>query len=158
MDSFPLENLPIEIVIDIFDEACQNYRDAVLASVESELEVPCPYEKRHCRKKPLVTPVSLSQVCRIWKEVVFSTPKLWDTIHLVVDTRKYGDDKEMYMKCSMLLKKWLQRTGAVPLTMIIGEYAVACKEYGDGSIMEQIIERIGQCKFLNILQVSILLA
>ncbi|KAF8993634.1 hypothetical protein BDQ17DRAFT_1412901 [Cyathus striatus] len=59
MDSFPLQHLPIEIVTEMFDEACRDYRDAVLASVEA---VPCPYENRHCRNKPLATPASLGQV------------------------------------------------------------------------------------------------
>ncbi|KIM29288.1 hypothetical protein M408DRAFT_68186, partial [Serendipita vermifera MAFF 305830] len=50
----PIRKLPVEILSEIFV---------------------------HCRTVSWLAPVKISEVCRLWRQVVLSTPRAWTSIH-----------------------------------------------------------------------------
>ncbi|KAF8987324.1 hypothetical protein BDQ17DRAFT_1375249 [Cyathus striatus] len=105
--------LPVELIAEIFNFSCEDYRRHVRNAMDeippknvthSEIIV-IRHEKQEYSVSPVVT---ISQVCRAWKEIAYHTPVLWDT--LFVDKRGC---------LSIKLKEWLDRSVNCPLTVKI---------------------------------------
>ncbi|KDR86092.1 hypothetical protein GALMADRAFT_150404 [Galerina marginata CBS 339.88] len=62
---------------------------------------------------PLAAPLTLGAVCRSWRQIAWSTPRLWSTISILLNPHKYP-------ACSGLVKQWLARSGHLPLSVYMG--------------------------------------
>lgn len=60
----------------------------------------------------MTTPLTISAVCRDWRQAAFSEPRLWNSIYLVAVPYKAKIQAE-------LLRDWLSRSGSLPLTIEI---------------------------------------
>ncbi|KAF7365216.1 F-box domain-containing protein [Mycena venus] len=60
----------------------------------------------------LVEPLSLGQICRIWRQIALSTPALWSTFHIELDHRF----QEKYL---FLTRTFLSRAASMPLSFSV---------------------------------------
>lgn len=70
-----------------------------------------------------VLPLVLGAVCKEWRDIVWNSPQLWDTIDLVLS-------QDHYKTQLILLKDWLERGGRCPLSITlhyIGFFAMHTK-------------------------------
>ncbi|EDR04078.1 uncharacterized protein LACBIDRAFT_306323 [Laccaria bicolor S238N-H82] len=86
---FPINQLPAEIKAEIFFNALGSLTDFVG-----------------------VTPFFLGKICRCWRDVVWSTPILWTTLHLRLS-------RDNYKAQAALLRDWLFRTGKLPISFCL---------------------------------------
>lgn len=54
----------------------------------------------------------ICQVCRAWRQVAISTPRLWSDITIFLEEKRLGDQMS-------LLRTWCERSGALPLTIAL---------------------------------------
>ena len=80
--SSPTAKIPTEILIEIFQIACQ------------------PVDNGH-RTRKTVTPLFIGSICRQWRDVAWSTPLLWNTIFLHV-SRKNHDSQVQLLRVRLL--------------------------------------------------------
>ncbi|KAF7311270.1 F-box domain-containing protein [Mycena kentingensis (nom. inval.)] len=98
LDSSPVAQLPSEIVSEIFIHCLPLYPK-------------CP---------PLLgtdstSPTALSQICGLWRAIAHATPQLWRGIALNPEyTRSRTLDSQ-----EDVVRDWLQRSGTVPLSVVI---------------------------------------
>jgi hypothetical protein len=59
-------------------------------------------------------PLKLGSVCRKWRQLAWSTPDLWTTISIVIDSSMTKSTSE---SLPGLLREWLGRSGVLPLTI-----------------------------------------
>jgi F-box-like len=125
--SSPILKLPPEVTIEIF-EAC-------LPVINWSMEDPT-----HCyRRIPNATiPLVISGVCNTWRNLAFSTPKLWRSISVQHDDCRSELDVEV-------LCEWISRSGSTPLSIhmwlsgnetalvdsILGIFADCCERWRD---------------------------
>ncbi|KAF9483077.1 hypothetical protein BDN70DRAFT_874313 [Pholiota conissans] len=105
----PFRRLPDDMLREIFIACLQDDRNAFMS----------------CREAPLL----LGLVCRKWRDLAYSTPTLWASLHipypvpvdrtLVMDYHLLRTDVEMAMveKHYTAVKDWLHRSGACPLSI-----------------------------------------
>ncbi|KAF8991756.1 hypothetical protein BDQ17DRAFT_1432877 [Cyathus striatus] len=75
---------------------------------------------RHERREHIATPVTLSQVCRAWKDFTYHTPFLWDTVFVDMNDPHVTTYEDLAIsKAAKKLKKWLDRAGNYPVTVKI---------------------------------------
>ncbi|KXN82028.1 hypothetical protein AN958_03279 [Leucoagaricus sp. SymC.cos] len=60
-------------------------------------------------------PLSLGLVCRRWREVVYTTPKLWTSIHIVATP--LSPERDIARR--QVVSSWLSRSGILPLSISI---------------------------------------
>ncbi|KAJ7762478.1 hypothetical protein B0H16DRAFT_515485 [Mycena metata] len=89
-----LNHLPPEIVSEIFIQFLPLYPEAPPLSGS-------------------LSPLLLGQICRRWREIALSTPKLWRAIQFELE---YGDFEKQDMHAE-LLDAWLSRSGHCPLAL-----------------------------------------
>ncbi|KAK7000455.1 F-box domain-containing protein [Favolaschia claudopus] len=89
----PMARLPLEIQSHIF----------LLVDGDSENDLPKP--------APRSPPMLFLNVCRLWRDIALSTPRLWTEIQL--DSLPRGSDD------SALCKLWLERPGNLPLSLTL---------------------------------------
>jgi F-box-like len=87
----PMARIPSEILIEIFQIACKPVRDGYTSSQE-------------------VTPLFIGSICRLWRDVAWSTHLLWSTIFLHV-SRDHHDTQ------IQLLGEWLLNAKSAPLSI-----------------------------------------
>ena len=85
----PTARIPPEILAEIFQIACQ------------------PVDNGH---RQAVTPLFLGSICRLWRDIVWSTPLLWSTILLRVSRKQPGAQVQ-------LLADWLLNARSAPLSI-----------------------------------------
>ncbi|KAF6753372.1 hypothetical protein DFP72DRAFT_1170823 [Ephemerocybe angulata] len=90
MASFPLMDLPHELVIEIFQ----------FATIV------------HGRQANAVCPLLLGKICRSWRAVVFETCTFWREVNLIIDPHAF------FTQIS-LLAEWTARAGGSPLSVSI---------------------------------------
>ncbi|KAF8959976.1 hypothetical protein BDZ97DRAFT_1367799 [Flammula alnicola] len=61
---------------------------------------------------PDCTPFLLGAVCKVWRDVAWSTPSLWASITIHVDFRHVEQPVQ-----TLLTKEWLSRSGKLPLSI-----------------------------------------
>ena len=83
----PTARIPSEILTEIFQTACQLVDDD---------------------HKQAVTPLFIGSICRLWRDIAWSTPLLWNTILLHVSQKRHGAKLQ-------LLGDWLLRARTAPL-------------------------------------------
>nr|GAT55179.1 predicted protein [Mycena chlorophos] len=62
-------------------------------------------------------PLLLVQVCRYWRDLAYSIPRLWASMHVVVGDA--ADDAEAVGHIISEIAVWLKRSGAVPLAVTL---------------------------------------
>src|SRR5258708_4803368 len=59
-------------------------------------------------------PLKLGSVCRKWRQLAWATPDLWTTLHIGIKPSMMHSTAE---SLPGLLREWLTRSGALPLTI-----------------------------------------
>ena len=88
----PMARIPSDILIKIFQIACQ------------------PVYKKNFRSKQAVTPLFIGSICRLWRDVAWSTPLIWNTIFLYISRKHHATQIQ-------LLRDWLLNARSAPLTI-----------------------------------------
>lgn len=86
------------------------------------------------------TPLLLGSICRRWRDVVWTTPQLWRTIHLEAPMGRYRASH------SHLLEEWLLRSRLLPLSIFLKFGKPAGREGGRHVLrMWQIMDVVARC-------------
>ncbi|CAK5265892.1 unnamed protein product [Mycena citricolor] len=97
----PLRRLPVELVEEIFSACLPVARNCVMSATEA--------------------PVILGRVCRSWRTISLTMPRLWSRLHIVEPTRPFNSPYGVFeSKLSQRLevtKTWLERSGECPLSI-----------------------------------------
>ncbi|KAF7314718.1 F-box domain-containing protein [Mycena kentingensis (nom. inval.)] len=88
----PMRRMPDDVLRAVFLHTLPKTRNVVLGPKEG--------------------PLLLSLVCRRWRDVALSTPRLWASLHIVIPTTSATANA-----LQSVVGAWLSRTGAVPLSM-----------------------------------------
>ena len=88
----PTARIPSDILSKIFQIACQ------------------PVYKKNYGSRQAVTPLFIGSVCRLWRDVAWSTPLVWNTIFLHISRKNHGTQVE-------LLRDWLLNAKSEPLSI-----------------------------------------
>ncbi|KAJ7178174.1 hypothetical protein C8R46DRAFT_988315 [Mycena filopes] len=93
--TYPVLTLPPEVVSEIF------------------LHFLPVYPKR-VPDTGLSSPVVLTQICRLWREIALSTPRLWRTFKIILNT---SDSKENDLANQIRVEEWLRRSGSCAVSV-----------------------------------------
>ncbi|KAJ7879480.1 hypothetical protein B0H14DRAFT_2500496 [Mycena olivaceomarginata] len=98
----PARRLPLDIIEEIFVACLPTHRNCVMSASEA--------------------PVLLGRVCRSWRAISLSTPRLWAKIHVVEPlpdrySRLTAPFDEKVAQCVQATKMWLGRSGQCPLSI-----------------------------------------
>lgn len=96
-------SLPAEIISEISMMAC-----------EPVYEASDPHS--FVKSRQLTTPLMLGKICRLWRHIVFRSPRLWNVIFL--ELRR---EPQLYKTRLQLLKSWLSRSGDLLLSIHLDE-------------------------------------
>ncbi|KAF7295650.1 F-box domain-containing protein [Mycena indigotica] len=91
----PIKRVPLDVLRLIFEHTLPDKRNAAFSDTEG--------------------PLLLSRVCRDWKRIAESTPRLWSSMHIVVP--HFDAHPETVSQVKRLLNTWLARSGSVPLSI-----------------------------------------
>ncbi|KAJ7698027.1 hypothetical protein B0H17DRAFT_340780 [Mycena rosella] len=89
----PARRLPDDIVRDIFVACLPSQRNPLIISDES--------------------PLLLCQICRAWRQLALTTPRLWASVHAVIP------NQPKVLKLAEILTEWLNRSGVLPLSISV---------------------------------------
>ncbi|THU87164.1 hypothetical protein K435DRAFT_782564, partial [Dendrothele bispora CBS 962.96] len=107
----PIRRIPNEILAEIF-VTCLPYSSVY-----------------HCPTTIDKTPLKFMSICKNWKRVALSTPRLWCRAYLV------GADVELLKGQIRGIDMWLQRSGELPLSLSIDNH------HQNGKLLAQVFER-----------------
>ncbi|KAJ7151131.1 hypothetical protein C8R46DRAFT_1229406 [Mycena filopes] len=126
--SSPVLTLPFELVSQIFIECLP-----IHGRVRPKVDTP---------------PLSLSQVCRPWREIALSTCELWSSLDLLFRPKPNpnGPTSDHSLKALPLLETWLSRAEGYPLSITIRSKFPAF----DPQIMPLISNVAGQLRSLEL--------
>ncbi|KAJ7212637.1 hypothetical protein GGX14DRAFT_564386 [Mycena pura] len=93
----PMRRLPDDILREVFVKTLPSTRNTAIISTEG--------------------PLLLCRVCKLWRSVALTTPRLWASVHIVVP------DRARIHRLIDILRSWLGRSGTVPLaiTMLLSQ-------------------------------------
>ncbi|KAJ7212636.1 hypothetical protein GGX14DRAFT_564385 [Mycena pura] len=93
----PMRRLPDDILREVFVETLPSTRNTAIISTEG--------------------PLLLCRVCKLWRSIALTTPRLWASVHIVVP------DRARIHRLIDILRSWLGRSGTVPLaiTMLLSQ-------------------------------------
>ncbi|KAF7331285.1 F-box domain-containing protein [Mycena kentingensis (nom. inval.)] len=91
----PVRRVPDDILRAIFVATLHPTRDTALSGDEG--------------------PLLVAQICKFWREIALTTPRLWASMHLSIP----GDDSQLRSAMIEVVATWLKRSGAVPLSFTI---------------------------------------
>ncbi|KAJ7178161.1 hypothetical protein C8R46DRAFT_1075999, partial [Mycena filopes] len=94
---YPVLSLPPEVVSEIFIRFL-------------------PVYQRRAPDKGLYSPVVLTHICRLWREIALSTPRLWCTFKIILHAVNLSS-KENHDANLVGVEEWLQRSGSCPLSV-----------------------------------------
>ncbi|KAF8143345.1 hypothetical protein K438DRAFT_1876203 [Mycena galopus ATCC 62051] len=104
----PVRRLPHDIIEEIFTACLPTHRNCVMSATEA--------------------PVLLGRICRSWRVISLSTPRLWSRLHIVEPTRPYNSSPYALSpglyeaKVTQRLEVaniWLRRSGTCPLSISV---------------------------------------
>ncbi|KAJ7843585.1 hypothetical protein B0H13DRAFT_1535541, partial [Mycena leptocephala] len=64
-----------------------------------------------------MTPIVLSGVCRQWRDIALTTPRLWSTIIISLD--HIASAVISHSRAEIFMEQWLNRAAVLPLTMVL---------------------------------------
>ncbi|PPQ73306.1 hypothetical protein CVT26_015338 [Gymnopilus dilepis] len=137
-----IRHLPSDILHEIFYRCLPTHRNPVMSEHEA--------------------PMLLTLVCRSWRSVAFSSPRLWTRVHIPMHlpSKRQGDnvnggwtspyydseddqegtreDAEKNIRFRQkLLQTWLSRSGALPLSVSLSYFgSISQSEYSDGTTLK----------------------
>ncbi|KAJ7712466.1 hypothetical protein B0H14DRAFT_2482864 [Mycena olivaceomarginata] len=91
LENFGILKLPFEMTAEIFLNCVPEYP---------------------LRVRPLGVPLLLAQVCRQWRNISIRSPRLWQSLQMTLEP-------EIISRQAKLLKRWLSRSGTLPLSISI---------------------------------------
>jgi F-box-like len=103
--------LPQDIVLEIFLHCLPNDRNAVMSSDEA--------------------PVLLGRICRSWRQISLSTPRLWSSLHIPIPDPSFliRHGREKLFQRGAVVKAWLELSGSCPLSLsVISDSRVDARE------------------------------
>ncbi|KAJ6472875.1 hypothetical protein C8R47DRAFT_1053943 [Mycena vitilis] len=103
--AYPILTVPFDVISKIFDHC--------LPPVEA------PEAIFRFGDKPPVALV-LSQVCRVWRDIAFKTPRLW--AQFLISTLSWPEDQEVGTR---RVAEWVERAGSAPLSFVLQRYESA---------------------------------
>ncbi|KAJ7472636.1 hypothetical protein FB451DRAFT_1089514, partial [Mycena latifolia] len=109
----PARRLPEDVVAEIFTAALPSDRNAVMSGAES--------------------PLLLCHICRAWRRLALSTPRLWATLHIVAP----GTPSEL-LEIDERINTWLSQSGSLPLSISI----VRCQTTAFGFDISKLLETL----------------
>ncbi|KAJ7101304.1 hypothetical protein B0H15DRAFT_943641 [Mycena belliarum] len=89
----PARRLPDDVVRDIFAQCLPSHRNPIVSSDEA--------------------PLLLCQICRHWRDLALTTPRLWSSLHIVLPT-----DPRLQV-LTQIVSEWLDRSGVLPLSLSV---------------------------------------
>ncbi|KAJ3576068.1 hypothetical protein NP233_g677 [Leucocoprinus birnbaumii] len=95
----PLNGLPTDILEEIFYHCLPTTRNATMSPDEP--------------------PLLFGRVSKRWREVVYSSPRMWATLHIVVLQAESPQYKQRMEDMTKSVDSWLSRSGALPLSISI---------------------------------------
>lgn len=98
----PIKRLPPELLSEIFERCLDVENPRILFSMTA-------------RSKE--APLLLARVCRSWRAITYSTPRLWRDIFVNVCDGRYSD--ELRKDTLPVLQTWLAHSGSLPLNLVI---------------------------------------
>ncbi|KAJ6561763.1 hypothetical protein B0H19DRAFT_87464 [Mycena capillaripes] len=111
----PTRRLPEDVVTEIFTACLPADRNAIMSSAEA--------------------PLLLCHVCREWRNLAISTPRLWASLHIIA----YGNVSKL-QQINEATNMWLSRSGVLPLSISIVDY-VDVKPLTDCSVLVETLVR-----------------
>jgi len=85
-----------------------------------------------------IMPLYLASICRAWRDIVWSNPLLWSTIHIGIGKKRSRSDAQSR---SHFVQEWILRSQAMPLTLHIVVHEIK----GFEEELKSIIDAISQC-------------
>ncbi|KAJ8095871.1 hypothetical protein PM082_022768 [Marasmius tenuissimus] len=104
---WPGQKLPVELWRQIFSEACRCDPDPNFLALEDQ-PVPIEINSSVCKASPL----RLSRICSLWRQIIFGFPFLWSSIILHLPRAK-----DQHSIVPIALRFVLERAGNFPLTL-----------------------------------------
>jgi hypothetical protein len=107
-----LEISRVEAQIDQLMQKRKSLMKALNDRFSPVLQLPCEVSTEifmHYVRVPneFTTPFQLGHICKAWRDFVWSTPKLWSTVSIVIS----------HLPLCELLEEWLAHSGLQPLTI-----------------------------------------
>ncbi|KAF7376847.1 hypothetical protein MSAN_00102200 [Mycena sanguinolenta] len=98
----PVRRLPLDIIQELFIACLPTHRNCVMSASEA--------------------PVLLGRVCRSWRAISLSTPRLWSSLHVVEPLWNPADPtpgsfEEKVARRLEIAQMWLSRSGQCPLSI-----------------------------------------
>ncbi|KAF5347266.1 hypothetical protein D9756_009983 [Leucocoprinus leucothites] len=94
----PLNQLPPDLLCEIFHHCLPIAHNAIMSIHQP--------------------PLSLTLVCKKWRHLVYSTPQLWATLHIVAAPLDFRPIAEKKSKATLdAINAWLSRSGVLPLSI-----------------------------------------
>ncbi|KAJ7025726.1 hypothetical protein C8F04DRAFT_1127358 [Mycena alexandri] len=90
----PARRLPDDVVVEIFTASLPSDRNAVIVGAKS--------------------PLLLCHICRAWRNLAISTPRLWTSLHIVAP-----ETPAQVEQLNGIVDSWLSRTGVLPLSISV---------------------------------------
>ncbi|KAF8983188.1 hypothetical protein BDQ17DRAFT_1290478 [Cyathus striatus] len=100
--------------------------------IVEEIFIACLPEDRNPHMNVMEAPMILTQICSSWRRIALSTPRIWSAIHIVLPNIIRGTypvpnyllmEEEFVLQTldrrQAFVKKWLDRSGACPLSISI---------------------------------------
>lgn len=113
----PVRRLPLELLSEIFVSLC------LILHVVNEYSLRRGWIKLRCLgthdfvlPNTRQAPILLTQVCKAWRTVALSTPKLWSSINLGLFSIKHKSRPYI----PSLMDNWLNRSALLPLSISLG--------------------------------------
>ncbi|KAF7318750.1 hypothetical protein HMN09_00387300 [Mycena chlorophos] len=95
-------------------------------------------ERRNTALHATEGPLLLVQVCRYWRDLAYSLPGLWASMHVVVGDA--SEDQEAVRHVIGEIPTWLKRSGAVPLAVTIARARGSSSTLPEGSATRALLK------------------
>ncbi|KAJ7236925.1 hypothetical protein C8J57DRAFT_1728111 [Mycena rebaudengoi] len=120
---YPVLTLPVEVTAEIFIHCLPVLGQHPLCGDPHYIRINAP--------------CLLLQVCRAWRDIALTTPKLWASLHIKYDVHRSTSWCQMF-------EEWVRRAGSSPLSVVM-EYRGGAVEWSRfPTVFHQIIARPSQ--------------
>ncbi|KAJ7157211.1 hypothetical protein C8R46DRAFT_959114 [Mycena filopes] len=124
---YPILSLPPEITSEIFLECLPPPPSPSMGS------------RQQSSHRNNVAPLLLFYVCRAWRKIALSTPRLWDSLHLFHSTiRRFPRTSTM----AKVITDWFSRAGSSPLTLSLRLYVAQTAVGASATVLSTILRPI----------------
>ncbi|KAK1224339.1 hypothetical protein PQX77_012769, partial [Marasmius sp. AFHP31] len=138
---WPGQRVPVELWRQIFAEVCHHNSDPNLLAFQVQ-PVPIEIDSSVCKASPL----RLSRICSLWRQIIFDFPFLWSSIILHLPRAK--DERSIV---PIALQFVLERAGHFPLTLRFrGGFGTQWRDDFLASFHRPFLQAIAQSKVLEI--------